>query len=254
MAKKIAFISALGGQGCTLAAAYTAKAAASAGHRSVLADLGGFGGTLAYVLGVGEDIVMNIGDAVSGECSPEEALADCGENLRLLPACSFSERPVPPCSVEVRRLVESLSRECDVFADFPAGTVPDCGLTGCFDVFVICSRADLISLKYASALCRLMRKSAAQNARPCEIRLLLTRFTPEHMKLGGVTDIDQCIDLVGARLLGVLPHDRSALTAAMSGQPPDEKCELMHYAADTAARLFGARVPLDSRLPFRLRA
>lgn len=252
MAKKTAFISALGGQGTSLSAVYTARAAALAGHKVALADTCGFGGTLAYMTGVDGDAVMNLCDAASGECEAEEALADCGGNLVLMPSGSFSERTFSPLSVEVRRVIETLSREYDVFADIPAGTVPDCGMAGCFDRFVICSRADVLSLKYASMLCRRIRKAASRTAVPCEIRLLLTRFVPEVMKYGGAEDIDRCIDIVGARLAGVLPHDNRALDAALSGQPPDEACELMRYARDTAARLYGGRVPLDSGRTFRM--
>lgn len=250
---KIAFISALGGQGCSLSAVYTARAAASAGHAVTLADLGGFGGTLACMLGVDDCVSMNLGDVASGQCLPEDALVDCGGGLRLLPSGRFSQNTVSPLSVEVRRIIGELAREGDVFADLPAGTLPDCGMAGCFDVFVICALADSVSLKYAAALCRMIRKASSQTARPCGIRLLLTDFTPSRMKLGGIPDIDGCIDTVGARLIGVLPHDESALSAALSGQPPDEKCELMRYARDTAERIYGARVPLDSPRSFRLR-
>ena len=188
MAQKIAFISALGGQGTSLAAAYTAKASAAAGHPTALVDTCGFGGTLACMLGVEGDTVMHLNDAALGECDIEDALTDCGEHLKLLPSGSFSERTLSPLSVEVRRVIESLSREYDVFADIP----------------------------------------------------------------GGMEDIDRCIDTVGARLLGVLPHDNRALEAVISGQPPDEKCELMRYAADTAARIYGGRVPLDAGRSFRM--
>ena len=252
LGKKIGFISALGGQGTSLSAAYIAKASASSGRSSVLVDTCGFGGTLSYMLGSAEDAVMNINDAASGECLIEDALTDCGDHLRLLPSASFPERTYSPLSLDVRRVIESLSREYDVFADIPSGTVPDCGMAGCFDMFVICSRADVLSLKYASMLCRHIRKAASHTVVPCEIRLLLTRFLPELMKFGGMEDIDRCIDTVGARLLGVLPHDNRALEAVISGQPPDEKCELMRYAADTAARIYGGRVPLDAGRSFRM--
>ena len=249
MGKKIAFISPLGGQGTSLAAVYVA---AAAHHPSALVDTCGFSGTLACMLGADADTVMNLHDVVYGGCELEDALTDCSDHLKLLPAASFPERPLSPLSVEVRRVIESLSREYDVLADIPAGTIPDCGMTGCFDMFVICSRADTVSLGYASKLCRLIRKAAAQTTSPCAIRLLLTRFTPELMKFGGVQDIDRCIDTVGARLIGVMPHDNRALEAVLAGQQPDEKCELMRYARDTAARLAGMRVPLDSGRSFRL--
>lgn len=252
MGKKIAFISALGGQGTSLSVACAARAAAASGRPSVLVDVCGFGGTLSYIMGAGEDAVMNLNDAASGECQPEEAFVDCGENLKLLPAGGFSERHFSPLSVEIRRVIETLSRETDVWADIPSGTVPDPGMAGCMDVFVICSRADAMSLKYSAMLCRLIRKAAAQTAGSCEVRLLLTDFSPEGMKQGGVPDIDACMDRVGARLTGVMPHDIRAMESALAGQPPDDRCELMRYASDTAERLFGGRVPLDAGRSFRL--
>lgn len=252
MAKKIAFISALGGQGTSLSAVYTAVAAANAGHSMALVDTCGFSGTLAYMLGADEDTVMNLDDAASGECPLEEALTDCGGLLKLLPAVSFPDQTFSPLSVEVRRVIESLGREYDVMADIPAGIVPDCGMAGCFDMFVICSRADSLSLKYASRLCRLIRRSSSQTTKSCEIRLLLTRFTPGILKIGGVPDIDRCIDIAGARLIGIIPYDNRALEAVLSGQPPDEECEMMRYARDTAERIFGKLVPLDAGRSFRL--
>lgn len=247
MGKKIAVISALGGQGCTLAAAGMGLAAAALGRRVVLLDLCGFGGTLAHVLAVGEEAVMNVSDVLGGGCTEEEALLDCTEGLRLLPSPMFSGSRLDPCSVEVRRLAESLSREADVMADWPAGVVPDCGAAGCFDMFVICACADKLSLQYAAALRRQIRQAAEESCCGCETRLLLTRFSPEYMHGGGVADIDECIDTVGARLLGVVPLDRAADRAVKLGEPLDSVGEAMRYCRDAARRLFGEKVPLDSK-------
>lgn len=254
MGKKIAVISALGGQGSTLSAAYLSKAAANLGHAVAAADLCGFGGTLAHMLGVREQINMHIGDVASGACELEEALTECGEHLRLLAASPFSETPLPPYSVEARRLVEELSRQGDVVVDLPSGTVPDCGAVNCFDVIVICSRADKLSLLYAAALRRLLGRAREQAACGCQFRLLLTDFSPETMRNGSAVyagSIDECIDTVGARLVGVLPHDLSAMQAALSGQPPDTGSPLMGYARDAARRIFGETVPLDEKLTLR---
>ena len=90
MAQKIAFLSALGGQGTSLAAAYTAKASAAAGHPTALVDTCGFGGTLACMLGVEGDTVMHLNDAALGECDIEDALTDCGEHLGIRCFCGYS--------------------------------------------------------------------------------------------------------------------------------------------------------------------
>lgn len=244
---KIAMISALGGQGCTLAAAGIGVASAALGRRVTLLDLCGFGGTLAHVLSVGEDAVMNLGDVLAGDCDAEDALLDCGEGLRLLPAPVFSGTATDPCAVEVRRLVERFSRETDVMVDWPSGVVPDCGAAGCFDVFVICACADRLSLQFAAALRRQIKRAAEDSCRACETRLLMTRFSPESLREGGVADLDECIDTVGARLLGVIPFDAAVSRCVKTGMPPDRDGEAMRYCRDAARRLWGEKVPLDAK-------
>ncbi len=247
MGKKIAVISALGGQGCTLAAACMGLAAAELGREVVLVDLCGFGGTLADVLSVSGDAVMNLGDVLSGGCSAEDALLDCTNGLKLLPSPVFSDVRIDACAVEVRRLVENLGRGADVIADWRAGAVPDCGAVSCFDVFVICACADKLSLQYAAALRRKINSAAEKGCCGCEVFLLLTRFSPDYMHGGGVADIDECIDTVGAKLLGVVPFDEAADRAVKLGDQIDSGGEASRYCRDAVRRLFGEKIPLDCK-------
>lgn len=249
MGKKIAVISALGGQGCTLAAACMGLAAADLGRNVVLLDLCGFRGTLAHVLGVAEEAVMNLGDVINGRCSADDALLDCSVGLRFLPSPMFSDLKIDPCGVDVRRLVEGFGRECDVIADWSACAVPDCGAVGCFDIFVICACADRLSLQYAAALRRRINRAAEESGCGCETRLLLTRFSPDYMLGGGVADIDECIDTVGSRLLGVVPFDKAAGCAVRLGEQIDPGGEVMRYCRDAVRRMiFNETVALDSGL------
>lgn len=247
MGKKIAVTAALGGQGCTVSAACLGQAAAKWDKPTVMLDLCGFGGTLSSVLCAAEEASMNVADVVRGDCTAEEALLHCGERLRLLPAAAFSGEPFLPYCVESRRLAESLAREGEVIADLPAGAVPDGGAVQCFDVFVICACPDQLSLRFAAALRALIAEAAAQSSARCDIRLLLTRFSPEHMRSGGVESIDECIDTVGAKLLGVLPYDAALARAVRQGQPIDAGSEPSLYAEDALRRLYGERIALDSK-------
>ena len=254
MGKKTALISARGGQGVTLSAAYLAAAAAERGQPVTAVDLCGFSGMLAFALGCGEAVLMNLRDAAVGACEPEDALVACASGLRLMPAPMFAAAQTPPYAVEIRRIVETLSRRGDVIADLPAGSLPDCGAVACFDTIVICSRADRRSLQYAAALRRLLGQVRAEgqpSAQRCEFRLLLTDFSPDCVKEAAFADsLDECIDTVGARLLGVLPHDLSAAQRALSGQPPDRFCGLMRSARDAVRRMDGEKVPLDDKKSF----
>lgn len=248
MGKKIAMISALGGQGCTSAAAYVGSAMAESGQIVTMLDLCGFGGTLAHVMGVAEDAAMNVGDVLHGACSCEEALISCEmPGLRLMPPASSSEGYVYPYSPECIRLIESLSADGDVIADIPSATVPNHDAVVGFDMFAVCTSADRLSLQYAAALCRIIRSAASECGSECEIRFLLTSFSPEAMREGGVGDIDECIDTVGARLLGVVPRDAAVTRAVVRGSAPDALCEAMQYSRDIAGRICGEIVSLESK-------
>ena len=247
MGKKTALLSALGGQGTTLSAACMGLAAAALGHDVIMLDLCGFGGTLARTLSVGEQAVMYLGDVLRGACEAEDAMVSCAPSMWLLASSMFDGERTDPCGVEVRRLTQECGRAGDVIADWPSGTVPDCGAAGCFDEFVICACADRRSLQYAAALRRRIRQAAEQSCRPCGVRLLLTRFSPEGMREGGVTDIDECIDIVGAQLLGVVPFDTEAARAVMRGGTLPPGGDARNACFDAARRLYGEKLPLDAK-------
>ena len=241
-------ISALGGQGCTTAAAYVGNAMAESGQIVTMLDRGGCAGTLAHVLGAAEDAAMKVGDVLRGVCSCEEALISCEmPGLRLMPPSSSSDGYIYPYSPDCIRLIESLSQDSDVIADIPAGTVPNRDAVGCFDLFAVCTSADRLSLQYAAALCRIFRSTASECGAECEVRFLLTSFSPEAMRAGGVSDIDECIDTVGVRLLGVVPRDTAVMRAAVDEQAPDALCEAMQYSRDIVGRICGEIVPLESK-------
>lgn len=247
LGKKIAMVSALGGQGCTFTAAYMGSAMSGIGRNVAMLDLCGFGGTLIRLLGAAEDAVMNAEDVIYGRCLSEDAVAVCNEHLKIIPSAAFSGECISPYSVDCRRLVENLSREGDVIVDIPAGAIPDCGAVRCFDMFAICTRTDCMSLKYAAALRRIIKNLAAECNCKCEVRLILTKFSYEYMRAGKVGDIDECIDIVGAKLLGIVPYEKSAFSAAVSEQPIDAACNAMSYCRDIARRICGEKVPLETK-------
>ena len=249
MGKKIAMISALGGQGCTLSAAYVGNAMAESGRSVTMLDLCGFGGTLAYVMGAAEDAAMNLGDVIRGVCGCEDAMIDCGfPELRVMPPWSFSEGFIFPYSADCMNIIQSLSGDSDVICDLPSGTVPNIEAVRYFDMFAVCTLADRLSLKYTAALCRVIKNLAADCGVSCEVRLLLSKFSPEHMRAFGGGDIDECINTVGAKLLGVVPYDSAAARAALSGIAPVALCEAMQFSRDIAARICGEKVPLESKM------
>ncbi len=134
-----------------------------------------------------------------------------------------------------------------VLADVPSGAVPDADAVNCFDAFVVCSTADRFNLGRAASLCRVLANTAADCGAECEVRLLLTEFSPAGLRRSGLRDLDECIDIAGARLLGIIPYDEAARRAAEEGRVPDLFCEAMRYSRDVAGRLFGEVIPLEHK-------
>ena len=59
-----------------------------------------------------------------------------------------------------------------------------------------------------------------------------------------VADLDECIDTVGAQLIGVIPESRELQQAAMAGAALPRDCAAAAAGRALAKRLCGNRVPL----------
>ena len=88
-------------------------------------------------------------------------------------------------------------------------------------------------------------RRAEQNEEPINEFLLLTRYSPDRVKLGEMLSVDDVQDILSLHLLGVIPESKSVLNASNSGMPVilDEKSDAGQAYADIVARYLGEDRP-----------
>ena len=79
-----------------------------------------------------------------------------------------------------------------------------------------------------------------------DIRLVINRVPPR-LDGCGIRDLDECIDTVGAQLIGVVPESAEVRAAGATGTALAQKSTAYRVFDAIAARLCGEQVPLIVR-------
>ena len=214
--KIIAVASAKGGVGKSTFCCGVGKMLSVQGKRVLLVDMDIGVRSLDILLGVSEKTVYNWGDIIKGNCEYRKALIETSKELFLLPApIDFSSEYTPET---FKNMLNSFEKEFDyIFLDAPAGLESGFNLAAkTADSCVILSTPDAISIRAASYASESVRKSGVSN-----IRLVVNRF---NKKIHKSINVDEIIDSVGARLLGIIP-DSTEIYGSLNGQriPYDSK-------------------------------
>ena len=191
--------------------------------------------------------MWDFSDVLSGDVEPTQAALPHPEieGLYFLPAPS-GLRPEDIDQLEFLQLKDKFKSEFDyVLADSPAGLGQGFRLASQgADMGLIVTTVDLPSLRDAQRTVQELDDIGI-----CECRLVINRVSPRALRISGLT-LDDAIDLVGVRLIGVVSEDDSVQLAANIEKP------LMRFGAkyaygqfiDIARRITGEKVPLPRRL------
>lgn len=196
--KTITVASAKGGVGKSTFCCGIGKMLAVHGKRTLLVDMDIGVRSLDILLGVAENTVYNWGDIIKGNCEYRKAIIETSKELYLLPApIDFSEAYTEDA---FGTMIDSLAKDFEyIILDAPAGLESGFRLASAVaDCCVIVSTPDSISIRAASYASQNMRKSGVK-----DIRLVINRFNKKvHRKI----NVDDFIDTVSARFLGVIPE------------------------------------------------
>ncbi|MCL2486681.1 MAG: hypothetical protein FWE86_03665 [Oscillospiraceae bacterium] len=234
MGRAIALMSASGGQGKSTLACCLAAAAIAAGCSVLLLDCGAGHGALRWLLGEDLGSAYDLGDASRGACLMGDAVFRCDEGFYMMPSAA---NDAGVTAAKTCRIIDAAKKSFDlVIADCPSAGWTDAQTysQGC-DLSIICSTARRMDLSSASWL----RRALPPEDEKC--RLVLMKFSAAAMRRGECANIDASIDLICARLLGVIPYDISV--AAGNGLPPDSPTAAA--AGNIIGRIFGQEIPLD---------
>ena len=183
-------------------------------------------------------MVYDWGDLLCGRCAADKALLEAN-GVSLLAAPLREDDAYTP-----ERMREMLSQFDDAFdcilLDAPAGIAEEFRLAAAgADRALVVATADEVCLRSASR--------AAQQLRACglaDLRLVVNRFQTAAMEHRFLCNLDDSIDRVGVRLIGVVPEDAEVMFRLPKGEPLPKKSAAKAAWDRIARRLCGENVPL----------
>lgn len=210
--KIITVASAKGGVGKSTFCYGVGKALSLNGERVLLVDMDIGVRSLDILLNVAEKTVYNWGDVIKGNCDYRKAVIEAGKGISLIPApIDFNESYTADA---FKNMIELLKKDFDyIFLDAPAGLESGFKLaSSAADCCIIITTPDSVSIRAATYAAENMRGAGIKN-----IRLVVNKFNKKFHKN---IDVDNFIDTVGARFLGVVPDSEEVYASANGGEIP----------------------------------
>lgn len=233
--KIITVASAKGGVGKSTFCCGVGKMLSSKGKRVLLVDMDIGVRSLDILLGVSEKTVYNWGDIINGNCEYRRAVIETVNELFLLPApIDFSDEYTKE---NFRKMIDSFRKEFDyVILDAPAGLESGFKLgVSVADECIIISTPEQTSVRAASYAAENVRKAGVEN-----VRLVVNKL---NKKIHKDINVDEIIDNISARLLGIIP-DSQEIYSSVNGKKVPYDCKGNQAFLRIAKRIDGENVPL----------
>ncbi len=243
MGEVIVITSGKGGVGKTTTSANIGTALASMGLKVVFIDTDIGLRNLDVVMGLENRIVYDIVDVTNGNCRLKQALIRDKrfDNLALLPAAQTKDKSA--INVEqMKALTEQLKEEFDyVIIDCPAGIEQGFrnAIAGAQRAIVV-TTPEVAAVRDADRIIGLLE--AAEIRDP---ELIVNRLRPQMVKKGDMMDMNDMIDILAVRLLGVVPEDEMIVVSTNKGEPAvlDANSRAGQAYRNIAKRINGEDVP-----------
>ncbi|MCL4250029.1 MAG: septum site-determining protein MinD [Anaerolineae bacterium] len=244
--KVVTITSGKGGVGKTTTTANLGVALARLGQKVVLIDADIGLRNLDIVLGLENRIVYDLVDVVEGRAKLRTALIKHKSfpDLYLLPAAQTRDKTaVSP--QDMIQLCNQLRPEFDfILIDCPAGI--ERGFRNAVapaDEVLIVTNPEVSAVRDADRIIGLLE---AERKGPG--RLVLNRIKPDMVRKGEMLAPDDVTDILGIKILGIVPEDENVVPSSNSGIPItlNDNSRAGKAFHNIARRLMGERVPFMS--------
>lgn len=252
-ARVITVTSGKGGVGKTTATANISVALAKLNKKVVAIDADIGLRNLDVILGLENRIVYDLVDVVDGRCKLRQAMIKhkTYPDLYLIPAAQTRDKTAisPSDMIEVTKQLRS---EFDyILVDSPAGI--ERGFRNAIapaDDVLIVTNPEVSSVRDADRIIGLLE---AEEKGPG--RLVVNRVKMEMVKRGEMLSMNDVVDILAIKLIGVVPEDEGVLTSSNRGDPAagDPKSKAGQAFRNIARRIIGEEVPfmpLDEGMSF----
>ena len=231
----ISVISGKGGTGKSTISASLSVAAAKQGKRSLLVDLDAGLCSLDLFFHMQDRIVFDLQDVCSGRCAPADAVFVHPDYPQLSLLCAPSVDPSDFHLADAAPLIKEYKKQFDfVILDHSAGLSASLASHLMADRTLVVVTPDLVSVRDAQRLSVLLPPEC--------VSLLINKVSRDAMRTGGLSDLDEAIDMAGLPLIGAVPFDPFVGDYFTGGSRFQKQTEIIFSAI--AARLAGRYVPL----------
>lgn len=244
-AKAIVITSGKGGVGKTTTTANVGAALAKQGEKIAVIDTDVGLRNLDVVMGLEGRVVYDLIDVFEGRCKLSQALIRDKrvEGLHLLAASQTSDKSVlseTRMQETVRRLIDDEAFD-RVLIDSPAGI--ESGFqtaASAADGALVVVNPEVSSVRDADRIIGLLE---ARDVR--DVRLIINRMRPEMVKRGDMLEVDDVLEILGVKLIGIVPEDERILISTNLGNPAslDETNRAGGEFRNVARRIRGEDVP-----------
>jgi septum site-determining protein MinD len=245
-ARTITVTSGKGGVGKTTATANLAVALARLGRRVVCVDADIGLRNLDVVMGLENRIVYDLVDVVEGRCKLRQAMVKDKRvpDLYLLPAAQTRDKTaVSP--QDMIALTNQLRADFDfIMIDSPAGI--EWGFRNALapaDEVIVVTNPEAPAVRDADRIVGLIEAEE----RHIPTSLVINRAKIDMIRRGDMLSVDDVLEILSIRLLGVIPDDESIIISANRGSPltlDDDKNPASDAFRDIARRITGEHVPM----------
>jgi septum site-determining protein MinD len=250
VARIIVVTSGKGGVGKTTTSAAIAMGLALKGHRTAVIDFDVGLRNLDLIMGCERRVVYDFVNVINGESTLNQALIKdkrC-DKLFILPASQTRDKE--SLTVEgVGKVLSDLSKDFDyIVCDSPAGIERGATLAMYYaDDAIVVTNPEVSSVRDSDRMLGILAsksRRAEQGEEPIKEYLLLTRYSPQRVKLGEMLSVEDVQDILSLHLLGVIPESKAVLNASNSGVPVilDEKSDAGQAFSDVVRRYLGEHV------------
>ena len=252
MARIIVVTSGKGGVGKTTSSAAIATGLAQKGKKTVVIDFDIGLRNLDLIMGCERRVVYDFVNVIQGDATLNQALIKDKrtENLYILPASQTRDKDALTREGVAKVLDDLKAMDFEfIVCDSPAGIETGALMALYFaDEAIITTNPEVSSVRDSDrSLGILASKSrrAENGEEPIKEHLLLTRYNPGRVSRGDMLSMEDVLEILRIKLVGVIPEDQSVLRASNQGEPVilDINADAGKAYADTVERLLGEERP-----------
>ena len=243
-ARVIVITSGKGGVGKTTTTAKIGASLAEKGHKVLLIDTDIGLRNLDVVMGLENRIVYDLIDVIEGRCRISQALIKdkrC-QNLVLLPAAQIRDKNDVNVD-QMKELIASLKDSFDyILIDCPAGIEQGFkNAIAAANEAVVVTTPEVSATRDADRIIGLLEAAGIKNP-----RLVINRLRIDMVKDKNMLSVEDILDILAVKLLGVVPDDENVVISTNKGEPLVYKGDSLAAKAfkNIASRIEGVEVPL----------